>query len=57
MGHGWKFMEKKEISRKSCKCGQGFVVYYEEEWESDMRGDTIENSTEIECPNKDCKGF
>lgn len=57
MGHGWKFMGKKEISRKSCKCGQGFVVYYEEEWESDMRGDTIENSTEIECPNKDCKGF
>lgn len=57
MGHGWKLMRKEEVSRKPCKCGQGFVVDYEEEWESDMSGDEIENSTKIECPNKDCKGF
>ena len=57
MGHGWKMKRKREVARKPCKCGQGFIIDYEEEWESDWRGDKIENSTEIECPNKDCKRF
>lgn len=58
MGHGWHTIRKTEISRKSCKCGQGFVIQYEEEDESDWHvHNRIDYRTEVKCPNKDCKGF
>lgn len=51
-GHGSNMNSKHEYSKKSCYCGAGFIVTYEEEWDSDWRGTKSEFSTVNECPNE-----
>ncbi|OMD07753.1 hypothetical protein [Paenibacillus odorifer] len=53
--HGWHMTQRREVSSKPCKCGQGFVIDYEEDWESDWSAtDRVEYEVEVKCPNKEC---
>lgn len=31
--HGWHMTQRSEVSPRLCKCSQGVVIEYEEEWE------------------------
>ncbi len=49
-GHGQHYTTR-EISRRKCKCGKGEIIEYEEHWESDWKGDSIENHRKSTCPD------
>lgn len=56
MGHGWKTIQTTEVSRKPCKCGQGYVIEYEYEEESDWHAhNRIGHRSKTECSNKECR--
>lgn len=57
MSHGWKSRRGDAIKKSQCKCGEGFVIIYEVEEESDYPP-FERTSTErvVECP-KNCQVY
>lgn len=54
-GHGDKCTREDEISREKCDCGKGWIIKYEQECESDWKGDSVKYRTEITCTDKECE--
>ena len=53
MGHGWKEVSNREVSRKKCKCGQGEIITYKLVEESDYPPfERDSQQREFTCPNK-----
>jgi hypothetical protein len=52
MGHGWKTVAEREVSKKPCACGKGYIVEYEETEECDYPPfDRTSTYTKHDCPD------